>query len=101
MDKNALKQQRKEAYRKAKEMRDANPVYQALKEQARHERKTRYRAFRDQQRLIKQEEKQKRIAEKDAALMAFFVTAEELEKRQRQKSSIIVEQQTTQRVSSS
>jgi hypothetical protein len=80
LDKQELRDKRKEAYQKAKDRRDADPRYQALKEQLKQDRKAKYRAFKGQQKKAKEEAKQKKRAEKDAALMAFFKPASELEK---------------------
>lgn len=79
MTKEELRQKRKEAYQKAKAKRDADPRYQLLKEKVKQEQKAKYRAFKDQQKKEKLEAKQKRIAEKDAVLMALVMPASELE----------------------
>lgn len=83
--KEELRLRRKEAYKQAKAARDADPAFLALKEKAKQERKAKYRAFRDEQRAIKRAEKEKRIAEKDAALMVFFISAADLEKKNAEK----------------
>lgn len=80
MTKEELRQKRKEAYQQAKANRDADPRYQALIERAKLERQKKYRAARNQQREEKRTAKQKRIAEKDAALMALLMPASHLEK---------------------
>lgn len=77
--KDELRQKRKEAYQKAKAKRDADPRYQLMKEKVKEQRKAKYRAFKDQQKKEKLEAKQKRIAEKDAALMALVMPASKLE----------------------
>jgi type III secretory pathway component EscR len=79
MTKEELRQKRKEAYQQAKAKRDADPRYQQLLEKVKEKRKAKYRAFKDQQKKEKIEAKQKRIAEKDAALMALVKPASELE----------------------
>lgn len=76
--KEELRQKRKEAYQKAKAKRDADPRYQALKEKVKQDRKDKYRAFQDQQKQAKLEAKQRKRAEKDAALMALMMPASEL-----------------------
>lgn len=81
MDKEQLRQKRKEAYQNAKAKRDADPRYQALKEKVKQERKAKYRAFQDGQKRTKLEAKQKKRAEKDAALMALMMPASELKER--------------------
>lgn len=78
-NKEQLSQKRKEAYRKAKAKRDADPRYQAMKEKANQERRAKYRAMRDQQKREKLEAKQKARAEKDALLMALMMPASKLE----------------------
>jgi hypothetical protein len=80
LSKEEIRQKRKDAYQKAKAKRDADPRYQALKEKVKQDRKAKYRAFQDQQKRAKLEAKQKKRAEKDAALMALFIPASELEK---------------------
>lgn len=80
-DKEQIRQKRKEAYQKAKAERDADPSYQALKEEAKQARKAKYRALKNQEKMKKLEEKKQRIAKKDAALMEFFISASELEKK--------------------
>lgn len=80
LSKEEIRQKRKEAYQKAKAKRDADPCYQALKEKVKQDRKAKYRAFQDRQKRAKLEAKQKKRAEKDAALMALFIPASELEK---------------------
>lgn len=77
--KEELRQKRKEAYQKAKAKRDADPKYQAMKEQAKQARKDQYRAFRDRRKKAAQDEKEKIRAEQDAALMALMRPASELE----------------------
>lgn len=79
MDKDELRQRRKEAYQQAKAKRDADPRYQALKEKANADRRAQYRTFKEQQKKAKREEKEKRIAEKDAVLMALVMKASDLE----------------------
>jgi hypothetical protein len=79
MTKEELRQKRKEAYQQAKAKRNADPRYQALKQRIKAERKAKYRALKDQQKKEKLEAKQKRIAEKDAALMALVMPASNLE----------------------
>jgi hypothetical protein len=79
MTKEEIRQKRKEAYQQAKAKRDADPRYQALKEKVKEERKAKYRVFKDQQKKEKLAAKQKRIAEKDAALMALIMPASSLE----------------------
>lgn len=59
MNKEELKAKRKEAYQKAKAVRDNDPVYLAKKERARLMRKEQYRAFRNK---IKEE----KLADKKA-----------------------------------
>ncbi len=73
------RQKRKEAYQKAKAKRDADPRCQAMKEKVNQERRAKYRAMKDQQKREKLEEKQKKRAEKDAALMALIMPASRLE----------------------
>jgi hypothetical protein len=51
--KEELRQKRKEAYQKGKAKRDADPLYQALKEKVKQDRKDKYRAFQDQQKQAK------------------------------------------------
>lgn len=80
LDKEQIRQKRKEAYKKAKAQRDADPKYQAMKEEAKQARRAKYRAIKDQEKIKKLEEKKKKIAEKDAALRAFLMPASELEK---------------------
>lgn len=80
--KDELSQKRKEAYQKAKAKRDTDPRYQALKEKLKQDRKATYRAFKDKQKKAKLEAKQKRIAEKDKALMALLMPASNLEYQQ-------------------
>lgn len=80
MDKDELHQRRKEAYQQAKAKRDADPRYQALKEKANADRRKQYRAFKDQQKKVKREAREKRIAEKDAVLMELIMKASELKK---------------------
>jgi hypothetical protein len=79
LSKEELRQKRKEAYQKAKAKRDADPRYQALKEKVKQDRKEKYREFQDQQKKEKLEVKQKKRAEKDAALMALVMPASKLE----------------------
>ena len=79
--KEELRQRRKEAYQKAKAKRDADPRYQAMKEKAKLDRRAAYQKFKEQQKSAKLEEKQKRIAEKDAALMALVIPASKLKKQ--------------------
>lgn len=74
-----LRQKRKLAYQKAKAKRDADPRYIALKEKLKQDRKAQYRAFKDQHKKEKLEAKNKRIAGKDAALMALVMPASNLE----------------------
>lgn len=81
ISKEELRQKRKEAYQKAKEKRDADPHYQALREKAKTARREAYRAFKEQQKNIKLEEKRKRVAEKDLALMALLFKASDLEQQ--------------------
>ncbi len=78
--KEALRLKRKGAYQKAKAKRDADPRFIALKEKLKENRKAKCRAFKDAQKKAKLEAKQKRIAEKDAALMALVMKGAELEK---------------------
>jgi hypothetical protein len=79
-----LRQKRKEAYQKAKAKRDEDPKYQALKEKYKRERKAQYRVVRDRERAVKQLAKQKRITEKDAALMALMMPASILAEKQQE-----------------
>ncbi len=79
VDKEELRQKRKDSYQKAKAKRDADPCYQALKEKAKLDRKAKYRAFQDQRKKAKTEAKQKKRAEKDADLMALMMPASKLE----------------------
>lgn len=78
MDKEELRKRRKEAYQNAKAKRDADPRYQAIKEKANAERKAKYREIKEQQKKAKREAKEKRIAEKDAVLMALIMKASDL-----------------------
>ncbi len=78
MDKEELRQKRKDAYQKAKAKRDADPKYQALKEKVKEARKAKYRAFQDQRKTAKEEDRKKRRAEKDAALMALLKPASQI-----------------------
>lgn len=79
MDKEQLRQKRKEAYQKAKARRDADPQYQALKEKMKQARKSRYSAFKKRQKEIKALDKQKRIEEKDNLLKQMLIPASQLE----------------------
>jgi hypothetical protein len=78
-NKEALRQKRKEAYKRAKATRDADPRYQALKEKVNAERRAKYRAFKEQQEQAKRQAREKKIAEKDAALMALVMKGADLE----------------------
>lgn len=80
--KEELRRRRKDAYQKAKALRDSDPHYQALKEQQKQERRAAYRALKEQRDHEKLRAKRERIAEKDKALMALMITATELEKQQ-------------------
>ncbi len=73
---------KKRAYQKAKAKRDTDPRFIALKEKLKEDRRAKYRAFKDSQKKAKLEAKKKRIAEKDAALMALVMKASDLEDRQ-------------------
>lgn len=79
MDKEALQKKRRQAYLAAKAKRDADPRYQQLKEDAKQKRKAQYQAIRTQIKDAKRAERDKRIAEKDAALMALVFPASMLE----------------------
>ena len=79
LSKEELRQKRKEAYQKAKAKRDADPKYQALKEQVKAKRKAKYQAFKVEQKSKKQETKDKKQAQKDAALMVLMFPASQLE----------------------
>jgi hypothetical protein len=79
--KEALRLKRKEAYQKAKAKRDADPRFIALKEKLKEDRKAKYRAYKDAQKKAKLEAKEKRIDEKDAALMVLVIKASDLEER--------------------
>lgn len=76
--KEALQKMRKEAYQKAKAKRDADPAYQALKEKQKLERKTKYQAFKAEQKEAKLAAKRKKQEEKDAALMETVTMASTL-----------------------
>ncbi len=78
MDKEALRQKRKEAYQKAKAKRDADPKYQTLKELMNETRRAKYSAFQNQKKKAKEDERKKKRAEKDAALMALLKPASQL-----------------------
>jgi hypothetical protein len=80
LNKEELRLRRKKAYQEAKAKRDADPKYQALKEKLKQDRKAKYRAIKDQMKKEKLEARQKRIAEKDAALMALMFPASCLKK---------------------
>ena len=80
-NKEEIRQKRKDAYQKAKAKRDADPRYQALKEKVKQDRKDKHRAFKDQQKKERLDAKQKRVAEKDAALMALMMPASLLEQQ--------------------
>lgn len=75
--KEEMRQRRREAYQKAKAERDADPHYQALKQKAKDERKKKYQDFKNQHNAVKRAAKEKRIAEKDAALMELVRFASE------------------------
>jgi|HubBroStandDraft_6_1064221.scaffolds.fasta_scaffold1040291_1 hypothetical protein len=62
MNKEELKAKRKEAYQKAKEKRDLDPKYIALKEKARQERKAQYQEYKNK---LKQEKEAERQKQKD------------------------------------
>lgn len=79
MDKEQLRQKRKEAYQQAKAKRDADPRYQALKEKIKQERRAKYQAMREKNKNEKRKAKLKKRAEKDAALLALLMPASELE----------------------
>lgn len=78
MTKEEQQKKRKEAYKRAKAKRDADPRYQALKEKIKQERKAKYQTIKEQMKQEKLLAKQKRIAEKDAALMTFVMPASNL-----------------------
>ncbi len=80
-NKEFLRDIKKEAYQKAKAKRDADPRYQEFKERAKEQRKVQYRAIKERQKQEKLEAKQKRIAEKDASLMAFVMPGSSLENK--------------------
>ena len=81
--KERARQQRKEAYRKAKEARSKDPVHLALKQKAKEQRREAYRAAKERhqarvaeekarQSVIEQDEKVQRRAAMDAALMTLL-----------------------------
>ena len=78
--KEALRLKRKETYQKAKAKRDADPRFIALKEKLKQDRKAKYRAFKDAQKQANHETKQKKVAEKDAALMTLVMKGSGLNK---------------------
>lgn len=68
MDKEAQKAKRKEAYQKAKEKRDRDPEYLALKEKANAARKAQYQEYKNKLKAEKLQEKKLRQAERDEEL---------------------------------
>lgn len=84
MDKESLRKARKEAYQKAKAMRDADPKYQAIKEKAKADRRAQYKEFKEQQKQKKILDKQKRSAERDKELLVMVMKGKEWEEKHEQ-----------------
>lgn len=82
LTKEQIREKRKALYQQAKAKRDADPHYQALKENAKLERRKKYREYADQQKQEKLDEKLKKRAQKDALLMEMIKPASSLDDTQ-------------------
>jgi type II secretory pathway component HofQ len=80
MDKDELKKRRKEAYQKAKAKRDADPRYQALKEEQKRRRKQQYRDLKEREKQKKIAEKLEREKKRDDEIAEEFNLSEQLER---------------------
>ena len=81
LTKEELRQKRKDAYRAAKEKRDADPKFIAFKEKIKAQKKAYQKSVKDRNKKTKEEARKKARQERDAALMALLRPASELEKK--------------------